>query len=141
MKKVLSLLALGVFVFAISFAGTVATPTKESGSVVLREGRNTVRLRNGATLLFMFRGGEISGAEVRKSTGRVVKFEDTDCATCGTEPPKPCTGETRCHYSEKYKATICFCMPKLNLSSGGSGGVGAQADYYLKMDTIEGESD
>ncbi len=137
MKKSLSILAFICSVLAISFAGTMATPTTESGSVVIREGRNTVRLRNGI-LLFMARGGEISGVELRQPTGQLIKFEDEGCTTCGSQPPKPCTGETRCVYSEKYKAKICFCLPKLGLSNGG-GGTEA-SDFLIVIEDIKGES-
>ncbi len=137
MKKILSILALFVSVVAFSVAGNLAPLTTESGSVVIREGRNTVRLRDGSTLLFVARSGEISGVEVRKPTGLVIKFDDGGCPTCNTPPPLPCTGEIRCHYSEKYKATICFCMPKLDLTSA-SGGVGA-SDYLLVIEGIPGE--
>lgn len=140
MKKFLSVLALLVAVVAISFATNVAPLTIESGSVNVREGRNVVRLRDGSSLTFMSRGGEIAGIEVRKPTGLVIKFDDDACSTCGnTQPPKPCNGEIRCSYSEKYKAKICFCMPKLDLSSGGTGGTFA-SDYLLQIDTVNGES-
>jgi hypothetical protein len=140
MKKFLSVLALLVAVVAVSFATNVAPLTTESGSVTVREGRNVVRLRDGSTLTFMSRGGEIAGIEVRKPTGLLIKFDDEACSTCGnTQPPKPCTGEIRCSYSEKYHAKICFCMPKLDLSSGGTGGTFA-SDYLLEIDGVKGES-
>lgn len=139
MKKFLSVLALLVAVVAVSFATNVAPMTTESGSVNVREGRNVVRLRDGSSLTFMSRGGELSGIEVRKPTGQVIKFDDESCSTCGTQPPKPCNGEIRCSYSEKYKAKICFCMPKLDLSSGGTGGTFA-SDYLLELGDVKGES-
>lgn len=140
MKKFLSVLALLVAVVAVSFATNVAPPATESGSVNIREGRNVVRLRDGSSLTFMSRGGEIAGIEVRQVTGRVIKFDDDACSTCGnTQPPKPCNGETRCSYSEKYKATLCFCFPKPVFGSGG-GSTEATIDYYLKIDGVNGES-
>jgi len=139
MKKFLSVLALLVAIVAQSYAGNVMPGTSESGSVNIREGRNVVRLRDGSTLMFVSRAGEISGAELRKPTGLVIKFEDDGCPTCGTQPPKPCTGETRCVYSEKHKAKLCFCIPKPVLSSNG-GGSTAASDYYLKIEGVEGES-
>lgn len=139
MKKFLSVLALLVAIVAVSFAGNVMPGTTESGSVNIREGRNLVRLRDGSTLTFMSRGGELAGIEVRQPTGRVVKFDDEGCSTCGnTQPPKPCKGEVRCSYSEKHKATLCFCFPKLGLSNGG-GGTEA-TDFYLKIEGVAGES-
>jgi len=138
MKKLLSVLALLVAVIAVSFAANVAPPTTESGSVQVREGRNLVRLRNGSTLLFMARSGEISGIEVRQPTGLVIKFDDDACSTCGTQPPKPCTGEMRCVYSEKHQAKVCFCIPKLDFTSGGTGGTFA-SDFFLEIDGIKGE--
>ncbi len=139
MKTILSVLALFVAIVAQSYAGNGLPRTSESGSVNIREGRNVVRLRDGSTLMFVSRTGEISGAEVRKPTGLVIKFEDESCPTCGTQPPKPCTGETRCVYSEKYKAKICFCIPKPVLSNGGGGGTEA-SDYLLVIEGVPGES-
>ncbi len=120
MKKLLSVLALLVAVMAVSFATSVAPPTTESGSVNVREGRNVIRLRDGSTLLFQMQDGEIDGVEVRNVAGQLIKFEDESCRTCGVQPPKPCQGETRCFYSEKYHATICFCFLKPVLNSGGT---------------------
>lgn len=139
MKKFMSVLALLVAIVATSFATHIVPPTTESGSVRVREGRNAARLRDGSTLMFMSRGGEIGNVELRRSTGQLIKFEDDSCPTCGAQPPKPCKGETRCVYSEKHKATICFCMLKPVFGSAG-GGTEAAMDYYLKIDTIEGES-
>jgi hypothetical protein len=140
MKKFISILALLVAIVTVSFAANVAPLTTESGSVNVREGRNVVRLRDGSTLTFMSRGGEIANIEVRKPTGQVIKFEDDNCSTCGnTQPPKPCNGEIRCSYNEKYQAKICFCFPKFDLSSGGTGGTFA-SDYLLTIDGIKGES-
>lgn len=139
MKKLMSVLALFVAIMAMSFTTSQVAGTTESGSVKLRAGRNTARLQDGSTLMFTLRGEEIGDVQVRKPTGQVIKFEDDNCPTCRPQPPKPCKGEMRCVYSEKYKATICFCIPKPVLSNGG-GGTEASVDYYLKIDTIEGES-
>ena len=128
MKKLLSVFALLVAIMAVSFAANVA-PTTESGSVNIREGHNVVRLRNGSTLSFMARSGEIANIEIRKPTGQVIKFDDDTCPSCGVQPPKPCNGETRCVYSEKHKAYICFCIPKPVLSSG-SGAV----EYVITLE-------
>ncbi len=139
MKKSVAVLILSMAIAVVSFATNARIATAESGSVNVREGRNTVRLRDGATLMFVSRGGDISSIEVRKPTGQVIKFEDDSCPTCGVQPPKPCQGEIRCSYNEKYHAKICFCLPKLDLSSGGSGGTFA-SDFLLELDTIKGES-
>jgi len=139
MKTFISKIALLFAVVAVSFAATVPSTT-ESGSVTVRQGRNVVRLRSGSSLQFMVRGGEIGSIEVRKPTGEVIAFDDENCPTCGSQQPKPCNGEMRCSYNEKYKATICFCLPKLDLSNGSNDGIRANADFYLKIDTIKGES-
>lgn len=141
MKKLLLVFTLFVAVMAVSLAADVAAPSRtEFGSVNVREGRNVVRLRDGSTLLFVARLGEISGVELRQPTGRVIKFEDDACPTCGNQQPvKPCNGELRCVFSEKHKATICFCVPKLDFSNGGGGETWA-VDFFLDIDEIKGES-
>lgn len=139
MKKFIALFALLFTIVSSTFAGNTPSTT-ESGSIVVRPGRNVVKLRDGSSLIFVARGTEISGIEVRTPAGGIIKFNDEGCSTCGnTQPPKPCNGEIRCSYSEKYHATICFCMPKLDISNG-SGGTAAAVDFYLKIEGVEGES-
>lgn len=129
MKKFISVLVLSVAFLAVTLAANVNPLATESGSTNVREGRNVVRLRSGSTLLFVVRLGEISDVELRQPTGRVIKFEDDACPTCANpQPPKPCNGELRCVYSEKYKTTICFCVPDLDFSNGGG-----TLDYHIKL--------
>lgn len=140
MKKFIALFALLFAVVATSYADRTPSSTSETGSTTVRPGRNVVRLRDGSSLMFVARGAEISNIEVRTATGQSIKFNDEGCSTCGnTQPPKPCNGEIRCSYSEKYKATICFCVPKLDISNGG-GGTAAAVDYFLEIEGIKGES-
>lgn len=137
MKKFIALFALLFAVVATSYADRTPSSTTESVSTNVRPGRNVVKLRDGSSLIFIARGTEISGIEVRTTTGKSIKFNDEDCSTCGnTQPPKPCDGELRCSFNEKYNATICFCIPKLDISNGSSNWVGAA---YMKLGDIKGE--
>lgn len=140
MKKFIAVFALLIAGVASTFAQTAPVPTStETGAINVRPGRNVAKFNNGTSLIFVARGSELSGVEVRLPSGQNIKFNDDDCRTCSNpQPPKPCTGELRCVYSEKHKATICFCIPKLDISSGG-GGATWQTAAYMKLGDIKGE--
>ena len=109
-------------VFALAFGFTSAIFAQGRSETIeqeirVKEGRNSVILKNGAgTLTFFVRNNEVANATVQDAAGKLLRFEASDESEAGAPAPE-CKQCARYIYNKETMSVIILCMP-CNISAG-----------------------
>lgn len=112
-------------VFALAFGFVSATFAQAPAETIdqeirVKEGRNSVIIKNGAgTLTFFVRNNEVTNATVQDAAGKSLRFEASDESEAGAPNPTPCKQCARYIYNKETMSVIILCMP-CNISAGGN---------------------
>lgn len=109
---------LAVFALAFGFmSATFAQVQTIDQEIRVKEGRNSVILKNGAgTLTFFVRNNEVANATVQDAAGKLLRFEASDESEAGAPAPE-CKQCARYIYNKETMSVIILCMP-CNISAG-----------------------